>query len=185
MWELAPRVGPFFNWSEQHNATIDSKVGTKTYVGYTKKAIYFGARCTDPEPQNLVVKSTDRDHDEPWFENILELFIDTNFDHKTTSKISINSAGAIADASASVPNWKTYDYSLDLESDAAAFVGDDFWSIEYTIVLGQPYAPLPQRGTLWDVDMQRGFRGGEEWSQRTRTFPDMVPLETYGWFLFE
>ena len=53
------------------------------------------------------------------------------------------------------------------------------------MVLGQSYAPLPQTGTIWGVDMQRGFRGGDEWSQWTRTYPDMSTLEAYGWFLFE
>ena len=183
VWDLAPRMGPLFAWSEQHNASIDSKVHTEMYVGYTKDAIYFGARCGDPEPQKLVVNSTERDHAEPYFEDIVEFFIDSNFDKKSTCQISINSAGAIVDGLA--PWRNTYDSTWDLESDAAAFVGDDFWSLEYMMVLGQSYAPLPQTGTIWGVDMQRGFRGGDEWSQWTRTYPDMSTLEAYGWFLFE
>ena len=184
-WSQAATFGPLFAWSENHNAAVNSKVHTEMFAGYTDDAIYLAARCADAHPDSLKVLSSERDHDEPWFEDVVEFMFDTQFDRQSFVRTTINSVGAQVDGRAELSNWRRPDWSVDLKSEAAAYVGEDFWTAEYKLLFGQPEVTKPESGTLWGVDAQRGYRGGDEWSQWTRSFPDMAPLETFGWFLFE
>ena len=185
IWEEAGKFGPFYSWSNKHNAAIESKVNTAIYVGYTGDALYLAARCADAHPESLKVISNERDHGESWREDIVEFFFDANHDVTSCVRFGINSTGAIVDGDELRANWNRADFSLDLESEAAAHVGEDFWSVEFRLPFGQPEVPKPASGTIWGAAMTRGFRGGDEWSQWTRTYPGMAPIDIFGWFLFE
>jgi len=183
VWQTAAKTGAFQTWSR---AEVLSSHHTEVSVVYTEEAIYFGAFCEDAYPESLIVQGYERDHDLHWQQDLIEFFIDTRFNQKMAGKLTINSAGVISDGSAGPPDWGKYDYSWDITSEAAGFMGEDFWSVEYRIPFGQPEVPRPGSGTRWGDDMQRGFRDHQEWSQWTPTYGDMGALpETYGWFLFE
>ena len=186
VWRQATKTSPFFTWSSRHSASILAERHTEVSVIYTDEALYFGAYCEDASPESLVVQSHERDHADEWNQDLVEFFLDTNFDQRSSCKITINSVGAITDATSSVPNWKDYDYAWSAESEAVGYAGQDFWSLEVKLVLGQPYFPKPHPGTLWGCDMSRGYRGARVWSQWTRTLSDYgSPHKSYGWFLFK
>ena len=185
IWSRAARIGPFFTWSGRTNAGMHSKVHTELYAGYTDEALFIAARCEDAHPESLKVVSSERDHAEPYFEDIIELFFDVTLDRKSAFRFSLNSTGTIVDGLHEVSRWRYPDFSIDWESEADAFVSDDYWSLEFKLVLGQPDVPMPAPGTIWGVDVSRGYRGGAEWSQATPNFPDMEAIEAFGWFLFE
>ena len=183
VWQLAAKAGPFQAYSR---AEVFSIRDTEVSVVYTDEAIYFGAYCEDAHPESLVVVGYERDHDEHWAQDLVEFFIDPKFTGKSAGKLTINSAGVISDGSTGTPDWDKYDYAWDITSEAASFVGDDFWSLEYRIPFGQPEYPRPSSGTLWAVDMQRGFRDHQEWSHWTPSYGDVGERpNSYGWFLFE
>ena len=85
---------------------------------------------------------------------MIEFFLDTNFDLDTSYKLTINSVGAIADCAPGVPTWKR-NFDWNSESAAAAYVGEDFWSMEYELILGVPEFPKPHPGMLWSCRMSR------------------------------
>ena len=114
---------------------------------------------------------------------MVELFLDTNFDLDTSYKLTINSVGGIADCAPGIPTWKR-DFTWDSESSAAAHVGEDFWSMEFELMLGSTEFPQPHPGMLWSCRMSRSYRGSH-WSQWTRTFSDGREQGFGGWFLFE
>ena len=185
VWGRAVGSTPFFAYSATHNAAIRSKVPTVMYAGYTDDALYLATRCEDAHPESLIAVGSERDYGESDREDVVEYFFDTNFDRKTFVRATINSRGAILDGGSELPQWRMRDWSLDLDSAAAAHVGEDYWSVEYRLAFGQPGVPTPSSGTIWGLDAQRGYRGGEEWSQWTRYFQDMSPLDSFGWIRFE
>ena len=187
IWQSAAKVGPLFTYSQYTSATIESKVNTQVYVGYTPDALYLAAVCQDAHPESLVVSSTERDHEEPWFEDIIEFKFDFNFDADTSCIFTMNSAAAIVDGCSTKEEVNRYDYSTwSFDSKAVSHVGEDFWSLEFALPLGQDTIGQPRSRTIWQAQIQRGFRGGNEWSQWTRNYPhESIVFDTFGWFLFE
>ena len=190
VWERAVRAGPFYTWSSQHNAAQLSEQRTDVAVLYTKEALYFGVICEDAYPESLVVSTSERDQQEEPHQDLIEFMFDIDRDQSTSSKITVNSAGVITDAAVKLPNYRDYDYSWTVDSEAAGYVGDTFWSVEYKLLFGQEGTeleeeiPHPISGSLWAVDIQRGYRAAVSWSQWTRSYPDMWAQESYGFFLF-
>jgi len=157
---------------------------------YTKEALYFGAFCEDAYPESLVVSTSERDQQEEYKQDLVEFMFDIDRDQSTSSKITVNSAGIITDSAVTLPNYRDHDYSWTVEAEAAGYVGDTFWSVEYKLPFGQEgmeleeEIPHPVPGSLWAVDIQRGYRAAVTWSQWTRSYPDMWAQESYGLFLF-
>ena len=186
VWKWADTSSPFLIWSRKHDADMLPEMRTVILAGYTREALYLAARCEDAHPESLVVVSNERDHPESWLQDLVEFFIDTNLDTESYVKPVINSVGAIVDSYApGRSHFKRPDYTVNFDSEAAAYVGEDYWSMEYKLLFGQPHVPNPVSGTIWGVDASRGHRAGAEWTQWTRGFTDMHPTETFGWFLFE
>ncbi len=181
IWRQAGRIGPLIN---HPTYTLESDHPTQLLVLYTDESLYLGAHCADAHPDSLVVADLDRDSEDHQRQDLVEIFLDWDLDHKGIVRITINSAGAISDA---ILNWevKEWDYSRSVRSEAAGHVGDDFWSIEYRLEFGQPEIPIPQKGDRWGVDnIQREYRKSVEQSSWTRDYPDVIG-KTYGWFLFQ
>ena len=190
IWEQAVRTGPFFTWSTRHNAAQLSEHATDVAVLRTEEALYFGALCEDAHPESLVVSTTTRDGPDEHLQDLVEFFFDIDRDQKVACKVTVNSIGVISDGCITLPNFRDYDYTWSPESEAAAHVGDDFWSVEYKLLFDQtglqyvPEIPRPTAGELWAIDIQRGYRAAVTWSQWTRSYPHMTSLDSYGFFLF-
>ena len=190
VWEQAVRTGPFYTWSNEHNAAQLSEHPTDVAILYTQEALYFGAFCEEPYPDSITVSTHERDQQEEYLQDLVEFFFDIDRDQKNSCKVTVNSRGIITDSCVTMPNWRDHDHSWSVESEAAGHVGDDFWSVEYRVLFGQEgmqyetEIPYPVPGSLWAIDIQRGYRAGVNWSQWTRTYPDMWPQESYGFFLF-
>lgn len=183
VWNGATMIDRFFLYGDL--GAIASRNHTEISVLYTRDSLYFGAYCADAHPESLVVSGTERDHDDSPVQDLVEFFFDPELDGADVAKVTINSAGAVADAATPEYNRPAYDYSWNVDSETAAHVGDDFWSVEYRMAFGdQPQIPRPDRGTRWGVDIQRGFRDHQEWSMWTRDF-DEIPGGKFGWFVFQ
>ena len=184
VWNGAAKISPFVTLNFQDGAAVASQYHTEAYALITDEALYLAARCEDAHPESLIVKSHERDHEEEYFQDLVEFFIDPEFDFLDVAKITINSVGAVTDGLGANINRNQYDRAWTVESEAATHVGDDFWSMEYRVEFGQqPEIPVPVKGSRWGVDIQRSFRT-EEWSSWTPEYPDEA-AKNYGWFLFE
>jgi hypothetical protein len=186
VWGEAVALGPFVTWGSAHGASIPSKVNTKVSVGYTEDQIFFGFHCEDAFPDSIIVLSDAHDDDEGWSQDFIEFFLDAdvNFDSDTVYRLTINTAGAITDASSVLPDDLEWHYDWDAESQAAGYVGEGFWSLECRVTLGQPYIPKPEPGALWGVNIHRGYRLNVEISQWRHTYWPGPPQDSFGWFLF-
>ena len=184
VWDRAAKISPFVTLNFEDGAAVPSLHRTEAYALTTEEALYLAARCEDAHPESLIVQSRERDHEEEYLQDLVEFFIDPEFDFLDVAKITINSAGAVTDGLGANINRNYYDRAWSVDSEAAGHVGDDFWSIEYRVEFGQqPQLPKPAKGSRWGVDVQRSFRQ-EEWSSWTPEYPDEAP-KNYGWFLFQ
>ena len=165
VWQKAARVDSFYQFSNSHYAALPSEVRTKVYIGYRKGFLYMGFHCHDEHPDSLVVNKSPG---KVWFDDDVEFYCDPNFDHKTYGQIGFNSAGLVNDEwflgglSNRVESW-------DAEGKSAVYVGDDFWSVEYRLSVGQNEFPQPEPGMLWGFNFIRVYRGSE-YSQWVRTY---------------
>jgi len=167
VWQAAACVDSFFQYSSEHHAAVPSDVATRICVGYASDALYIGFYGHDAHPDSIVARSEGTDQ-ELWYEDIVELFIDPGFDHREYVHVGINSRGAVADG------WVGYtsgdrDTRWQAEADVAAQVGQDHWSMEYSLHLGHAGVPVPRPGDIWGLNFVRVHRG-TEYSQWVRTY---------------
>jgi len=181
VWQSAARADSFFQHSMEHYAAVPSDVRTEIRIGYTPQAMYVGFIGQDAHPESLVVKTHLPDQD-IWYEDAVELFIAPHFDHTDYVHIGVNSLGVTADHSISKERGR--DTRWDANAEVAAYVGKDFWSLEYRLDLGQREVPQPSSGDMWGFNFVRVFRG-VEYSQWVRTYegghrPDEFGLLVWG-----
>ena len=128
VWEGVGASRPFLIWSSKHDADIRPMVRTVIFAGYTPEALFIAARCEEAHPESLIVLDSEHDSEESAHQDLVEFFLDTNLDKDTHVKSVINSVGAIVDSYS--PGGRL-DYTVDFLSEAAAHVGEDYWSVEY------------------------------------------------------
>ena len=180
-WEQAARITPLLAHTRS-DVAMESRHHTVIYVARTAEELYFGAYCEDAHPESLIVQGHERDHEEPSAQDLVQMFIDAKFENEEFRKLTINSVGAVADGLSKAPAWRDWDYSWNPECEAATQVGDDHWSMEYRLELGQPGLPMPDAGDIWGVAIQRNYRKHLEWSGWTLNLD--TDYQAYGWFLF-
>ena len=166
LWQQAACADTFFQYSSEHFAAVPSDVHTRICVAYGEEDLYIGFLAADAAPDSLVARITARD-DVLWHDDILEIFIDPGFGHRGYLHVGVNSRGVVADAWVEATGERKVRW--DAVATAAAFVGPDYWSVEYRLSLGQADVPRPRRGDLWGLNFVRVFRG-VEYSQWVRTY---------------
>ena len=166
LWAAAARADTFYQFSNRHNAAVASDLRTELLVGYTSDALFIGFRGFDDQLDCLV--ATDSGPDEYIFkEDMVEIFIDADFDQRDYMQAGVNTRGVISDRIFS--RSAGLDRAWDADGEAAAHIGDDLWSLEYRLEFGQPQLLRPKPGTVWGFNFSRTFRG-LEYAQWVRTF---------------
>ena len=121
----------------------------------------------DAEPENLVAKiileeqeDVDQYEGGPvgdesiWTDDIIELFIDTNFNHSFYAHIGINNLGVRVD------EWIARSRQEMFESgDLATHIGSDHWALECRIDFDDTNIPSSTPGTVWGFNLIRVYRG--------------------------
>jgi len=182
VWQNAARADSFFIHSSQHFAAIPSKQGAEIRIGYDAEALYIGFRGADAHPDSLVAKTHERDGS-LWQEDILELFIDPGFDHRSYIHLGINSLGVFTDAALDRQHEVG---GIVWNSDARieAQIGKDHWSLELAIPFGTKEFPRPQPKDQWGINFVRVFRGAE-YSQWVRTYSGGHSPDDFGLLIFQ
>ena len=124
-----------------------------------------------------------------WTDDIIELFLDADFDHKTYFHTGINSLGAVADEwitgdrrrMRSREGWREVGWSAGAR--LATHVGADYWSVEYRLPFDDERFPRPRPGSVWGFNMVRVFRGSE-YSQWVRTYSGGHSPDDFGVLFF-
>ena len=129
-----------------------------------------------------------------WTDDIIELFIDTNFDHSSYAHIGINSLGVRADewiARSRQEAFERGDFNADFSNESwrandtlVVNVGSDHWSVEYRIDFDDSNIPAPAPGTILGFNLIRVYRG-EEYNQWVRTYSGDHSPDDFGVLLFQ
>jgi len=121
---------------------------------------FFGC---DDHTDSLVVKIRPGDEADAgslyttiWTDDIIELFIDANFDHKTFFHTGINSLGVTVEnwikgdrrQMRSRAEWEDEEWSAGAR--LATHVGADYWSVEYRVPFNDERFPRPRRARFGD-----------------------------------
>ena len=182
-WEHAFSFDAFYQAGLSRSAAFLSDVRTRGYLAYTRDALYLAARCYDARPDSLVVESHEPDNNIS-HQDLVQLYLYVDFEPNSFVYISINSVGAVTDAWNKGKNSNDRDVTWETETEGAAYVGEDFWSVECKLGLGTAEFPRPEPGAMWRFNMQRNFRG-RQFSQWVRVYPDRPYPDCFGFLVFE
>ncbi len=176
-WEDAALIDSFYVHTRRGRTTLPPRVETRLLLGYSAKALYWGAHCADAHPESLVVLQ----HEDGAYlrQDRFYLRFDRNRDTKTISRILVNSQGATVDMRTS--KGRDADFKWDAEVTTATYVGEDFWSLECELRWDPVYHPPPESGELSRVNFIRLFRT-VEFSQ---SFAEYDNLIASGFLLYE
>lgn len=181
VWARAGRIDSFYTHSKSLT-TLPPVVQTNALMGYTDEAMYWGIRCFDAHPESLVVLPLEDKEDDNRQQDIVSLFFDRNLDRSTFAIVLINSEGYVRDGWDDRNKSRQRDHTWDADGTAAAYVGDDFWSVEFELRWDPKYHPRPVPGAVSGLDIPRLFRGGIEWSQPFRGYDG---IDAPGYLLYQ
>ncbi len=180
VWENAARIDSFYTHAGGLRTTLQPRVQTNAFIGYTDEAMYWGVHLFDAHPESLMVLPYDdltggERHDRIMF------WFDRNLDRKTISLVTVNGAGVVRDGWNDFNKSQQRDYAWDAEGSAAAYVGDDFWSVEFELRWDPKYHPPPVPGDISGIDIMRVYRA-VEYSQ---TFPGYDFTKATGYVVYQ
>jgi hypothetical protein len=104
---------------------------TRIWVLYDDEALYVGAHCQDPEPEQVVARITRRDRwiESDWF----QVEIDSRQDKRNAFFFAVNAAGVKLDGTLYNENQESTDWDGVWEAETR--VVDDGWTLEMRIPL--------------------------------------------------
>ncbi len=160
VWRAAVRIDSFYSHFPRSRTTLQPREQTYAVIGYTDEAFYWGMHCFDSHPESLMVIPFDDEVGSERHDRVTFRF-DRNMDGKTVSFVSVNSAGAVRDGWSGYGESDQRDYSWNADGSAAAYVGNDFWSVEFELRWDPEYHPRPHAGEMANIDLTRLFRAAE------------------------
>ena len=197
-WAGAARSDSFYVYSHQHAVALPASRPTRLHLGYTGDALYIGVWSFDEHPDSLVAKVEPSQAGDQigislqqsiWTDDVVELFLDADFDHRDYAHIGINSVGAASPEWIAGPlrearsAWDWADNEWRPRSQLATHVGADYWAIEYSLGFDEQRLPAPRPGDVWGFNAVRTFRG-QEYNQWTRTYSGGHSPDDFGVLLF-
>jgi len=180
-WQSAIRADAFYQFVSSHQAAVPSEVESELYLGHDDERLYLGFVGYDEETAKLVRSSSGEDM-LIWQNDLVEVFIDANLDHRSYMHLGVTSDGMKEDA------WhegglESRDTDWDADVQWSSYVGDDRWSVEIALRFADPQLPAPQSGTLWGFNFVRTYRGAE-FSQWVRTYGNAHSPDDFGFLRF-
>ena len=147
---------------------------TSVWVMYDEHNLYIGAILSDPNPAALKAAVTDRDGP-VWEDDDLELFFDTDDQHKSYIHLAVNPKETQYDA-------YMKDKSGDYRWTARCATLADGWSVEMALPFANDFPPAP--GIVWGFSAARHSVSANElssWDRKTASFHE---LGSFGSLIF-
>lgn len=135
------------------NSTRPAKIGTTAYVLYDDSALYFGLKCHEPNPKDILPRDVPFDNSDVFRGDCVEIMLDPRQSMNDYYHFGINVSGARCDRSVT-QSGHVGDSHWNGRWDAKTFVGSDFWSCEVAI----PFFTLgitPDVGSTWRINLCR------------------------------
>lgn len=192
VWQRAARVDTFYQLNRDHFAAPPSTLTTRYYIAWTDEALFFGFYAYDAHPDSLLTKTIDRDDTgKIWYDDLAYIYFDPGFDHRFFGSVIVNPKGV--DYDSWIPGKEPSEVEWDADSEFAAHVGDDFWSVEYRLNFDGDRVTRPSPGDVWGGNLCRIYRGGRQYAQWVREyrhrrhggFTYLYGSDNFGIWLFE
>lgn len=150
-WLRTPSMGEFHFIRNIDDQTEERQTVAKVF--YTPEAIYLSVECYETEIDGIIRKITNNKNQAYWFDDCLEIYLETGRTYKKFYKFVINPNGVLW---AMRVNNDDYDNTWQARAGVvgAAVVGKDRWTVEMRI----PYTGFtkePQTGDLWTFNIRR------------------------------
>ena len=121
---------------------------THWWTAYDDEHVYFAVRAFEPEVQTLRTVTSSRDEYGIWWDDAIELFLDTKHDRKTFYQFIINASGNIFDSNKKRKAGWTSGIRAASGREAKA------WTLEIAIPIKDLDVPL-RPGSTWGLNVNR------------------------------
>ena len=166
-WEKAPPIGDLFQTDPHPGEPVSER--TEVRVLYDDKAIYFGFRCFDSEPDRVIATQMAR-NGSTFLDDRVSVIIDTFRDRRNAFLFRISAGGAREDALVA-DNGSRVDEDWDGIWSGRTLLTEDGWTAEMRI----PFRTISFRpeSTVWGLNVERLVRRKVEfarWASPVRDF---------------
>ena len=141
---------------------VPAQVQTHTTLLYDDAALYVGIKLDEPNPSGLKKEYVQYDG-QLWWDDSVELYLETGCSHQEYFKFMSNPIGTRADwRGKNTPmGFQMNDWGTGAEWTVGAHIGDGFWSLEFRIPWSDlEIAGAPPAGAVWTFEVVR-FRYAE------------------------
>lgn len=154
LWDKA--VETMFRRHVKAGEDAEPRHPTWTKAVWTADGVTFGFHCSEKYPDKLRMDNTSRDDGTLWFQDCVEVFLDTSGKGAgPVVQLLITAGGGLFDACGGDTAWTCEGLKF------AKALGDGFWSMEvYVPLKALPGAVAPATGVAWNGQFTR-FRSGE------------------------
>lgn len=159
VWQQAPVVSGFAVYGKPEEP---APVQTSVRVLYDRQNLCFGVRCEEPAMDRLSPVVHPRDEHAIFSTEAIEIFVDPEHSNSLYYQFAINAAASLYDSVRTDPIWNS-------EARPAAFLGPDFWSLEFAIPW-QSLGVQPRAGAVVGFNVCRDRHIGEsrQWTMWAR-----------------
>lgn len=135
---------------------IPAQVQTRTTVLYDDEALYIGMHLDEPNPAGLRQNIT-KVNGELWWDDSVEIYLETGCTHQRYLKFMSTPRGTRG-------SWEfiflpyqrnQMEWGAGAEWTVAAFIGPDFWSLEFRLPFVDLGTAPPKPGDLWAFEPVR------------------------------
>ncbi len=159
---------------------------TEFAVAYDDQALYFAARCIEPQP-NQISKRFDKDDSSVWADDCVILYLDAKLEYKGYYQFIFNVLGTKWDGTGGGGHANAGGLNAK-NAERRAVVKDDAWQIEIAIPFSDLKRPVPGAGQVWGLGVQRWRQIGGAlptvWGNERGTSHDGRP-ECFGFLVFQ
>lgn len=159
---------------------------TEFAVAYDDQALYFAARCVEPQPSQIL-KRCDKDDGSVWADDCIIIYLDPKLEYKSYYQLIFNVLGTKWDGTGSSGGHANADGLNAKNVERRAVVKDDAWQIEIAVPFSDLKRPAPSPGQVWGLGVQRWRQVGGAlptvWGNERGTSHDSRP-EDFGFLVF-
>ncbi len=142
---------------------------TECRVTYDAQNLYVAFVCLDARPREILARHL-RDDGPVWRDDCVEVFLDTQHDHKNYFHLISNALGTRFEEKG--PAWPNPP-SWNADWKVATRVSDHGWQVEMAIPFGSMGLGMPEPGTVWGFNANRQeyrLRERSSWAETLRSF---------------
>ena len=173
-WIFADRATGFW---QLHNGGLATEQ-TEVRVAYDSEYLYVAVRCEESRPDLMRTRFLGHDS-QIWLDDCVEIFLDTNLDHKTYYHVISNAAAA---------RYEEYGFhnyqAWNPEWLVAADVQDDYWTLEMAIPFSSMNVNAPSPNTIWGFNANRQQWAPSEQSSWAETRNSFHEPAAFGQLIF-